>query len=295
MNNYRFGFDAMASSCEILIACESKKSAESAAEQAVMEVSRIEKKYSRYLSDSVVSRINASAGIESAACDEETANLLRFADAFFRSSGGLFDITSGVLRKAWDFRNALLPEPGKLASLLTLVGWEKVERTDTSVYLPQSGMEIDFGGFGKEYAADRAAELLKKHGVSHGYVNLGGDIRVVGPKPDGSPWVIGIQDPRNRNQTIASIPLYSGALATSGDYERFFEKDGTRYCHILNPGTGMPVHAWRSVTILAATTLLAGSRSTIAMLKEGGALAYLEGTGMKYLAVDSQGEIHYRN
>lgn len=95
--------------------------------------------------------------------------------------------------------------------------------------------------------------------------------------------------------TIASIPLYSGALATSGDYERFFEKDGERYCHILNPHTGMPVSGWRSVTVLAATTLLAGSRSTIAMLKEKEGLSYLEGTGMKYLAVDKSGEIHYSN
>ncbi|NTW55623.1 MAG: FAD:protein FMN transferase [Chlorobiaceae bacterium] len=295
MNVFRFGFEAMASACEILIAADSKRSAESTAEKAVLEISRIEKKYSRYLPESIVSRINASAGIERVACDEETLTLIRFADAFYRSSEGLFDITSGVLRRAWNFREASIPEPGALEPLLALVGWERVVREGNTVFLPSAGMEIDFGGFGKEYAADRAAEILQNDGVRHGYVNLGGDVRVVGPKPDGTPWVIGIQDPRNKKQTIASIPLYSGALATSGDYERFFDKDGVRYCHIINPKSGMPAGSWRSVTVLAATTLLAGSRSTIAMLMETRGLSYLERTGMKYLAVDSRGEIHYRN
>jgi FAD:protein FMN transferase len=295
MNIFRFGFEAMTSGCEVVIAVESKKSAESTAEQAVTEISRIEKKYSRYLPESIVSRINAAAGAGSVECDEETLTLIRFADAFYRSSEGLFDITSGVLRRAWDFRNESLPGPGAIESLIPLVCWESVVRESNTVFLPISGMELDFGGFGKEYAADRAAEILQKQGVRHGYVNLGGDIRVVGPKPDRTPWVIGIQDPRNKKQTIASIPLYSGALATSGDYERFFEKDDERYCHILNPRTGMPVSSWRSVTVLAATTLLAGSRSTIAMLKEAGGLSYLAGTGMKYLAVDRNGEIHYSN
>ncbi|NTU97319.1 MAG: FAD:protein FMN transferase [Chlorobiaceae bacterium] len=295
MNIFRFGFEAMASACEILIAGDSRKTSEITAERAIVEISRIEKKYSRYLPDSIISKINAAAGIESVECDEETLTLMRFADAFFKSSGGLFDITSGVLRRAWNFRDGAIPERKSLESLLQLVGWECVVRVEKSVYLPHASMEIDFGGFGKEYAADRAAEILQKQGVRYGYVNLGGDIRVVGPKPDGSPWVIGIQDPRINKQTIASIPLYSGALATSGDYERFFEKDGERYCHILSPLTGTPVNGWRSVTVLAATTLLAGSRSTIAMLKENDGYSYLEGTGMKYLAVDRNGQIHHRN
>ncbi|NTW81985.1 MAG: FAD:protein FMN transferase [Chlorobiaceae bacterium] len=295
MNILRFGFEAMSSGCEIVMAYENKKSGEAIAELAVHEIARIEMKYSRYLPQSIVSKINAAAGIERVECDEETLTLLRYADAFYRSSGGLFDITSGVLRKAWDFKKASVPEADVLAPFLGLVGWEYVERQDKTVYLPVTGMQVDFGGFGKEYAADCSAAVLLNHGVRSGYVNLGGDIRVVGPRPDGSPWVIGIQDPRNEKQTIASIPLYSGALATSGDYERYFESDGQRYCHILNPGTGMPVNFWQSVTILAATTLLAGSRSTIAMLKEEDGLHYLSQTGMKYLAVDSKGAIHHRN
>ncbi len=139
--------------------------------------------------------------------------------------------------------------------------------------MPLAGMELDFGGFGKEYAADRAAAMIHGKGVRHGYVNLAGDIRVVGPKLDESPWLIGIQDPRNKSRTIASIPLFTGALATSGDYERFIEVDGHRYCHIINPRSGYPVTYWRSVTVVAPLAITAGSYSTIAMLKEADGLA----------------------
>jgi len=295
MNIFRFGFEAMASGCEIVIVSRNKLEAQSIAEGTVNEITRIEQKYSRYRPDTIVSRINDAAGSDWVACDDETVTLLRYADTLYKSSRGLFDITSGVLRKAWDFSKATVPETAVIEPLLVLIGWDRVEREENAVRLPVAGMQLDFGGFGKEYAADRAAAFMQTQGVRHGYVNLGGDIRVVGPKPDGSPWIIGIQDPRHKGRTIASIPLYSGALATSGDYERYFEADDNRYCHIINPRTGYPVTWWRSVTVLAPSTFTAGSRSTIAMLKEADGLAYLKGTGMKYLAVDQSGEIHHRN
>ncbi len=138
--------------------------------------------------------------------------------------------------------SAVVPEPETLAPLLGLIGWQGVERQGNIVRLSVAGMELDFGGIGKEYAADRAATLLYRQGVRHGYVNLAGDVRVVGPKPDGSPWIIGIQDPRHKERTIASIPLTAGALATSGDYERFFDLDGHRYCHILHPQNRISGH-----------------------------------------------------
>jgi thiamine biosynthesis lipoprotein len=156
-------------------------------------------------------------------------------------------------------------------------------------------MEIDFGGFGKEYAADRAAAILAAQGIRHGYVNLGGDLQVIGPQPDGQAWTIGIQDPRNPDGVIAHIPVTQGSMATSGDYERYIELDGRRYCHILDPRSGRPVNHWRSVSVLAPLAIAAGSCSTIAMLKQENGLAFLDGTGMPYLAVDSQGELHYKN
>jgi FAD:protein FMN transferase len=292
---FRFPFDAMASRCEIRLAAVDGYVAEEMAQAAIAEVRRIERTYSRYRTDSIVSRINAAAGRYRVDCDAETFQLLAYADHLYRASGGLFDITSGVLRRAWDFRHARVPAPDALAPLLALVDWPAVRREDGGIFLPRAGMEIDFGGFGKEYAADRACALLLQGGVRHGYVNLGGDMRFMGPQPDGRAWSIGIQDPRKPDGIVASIDVSQGALATSGDYERFFDVDGKRYCHVLNPRTGMPVSHWRSVSVLAPLAVLGGSVSTIAMLKEDEGLSFLAASGLAYFAIDSAGQTYHHS
>jgi thiamine biosynthesis lipoprotein len=292
---FRFGFRAMGSSCEVILASGSKQEGQATARFIIDEVTRIEKKYSRYRPASIVSRINDAAGGDWVECDSETMALFRYADTLYESSGGLFDITSGILRKAWDFRKAVVPEPATLSALLALIDWKSVERKDNAIRLPKRGMQLDFGGFGKEYAADRAASIMHAKGVRNGYVNLGGDVRVVGPKLDETSWMIGIQDPRHKNRMIATLPLYAGALATSGDYERYFESEGHRYCHIIHPRSGLPVTFWRSVTVVAPLTVTAGSFSTIAMLSEAGGLDFLENSGLSYLAIDQSGEIHHKS
>jgi thiamine biosynthesis lipoprotein len=292
---HRILFDAMGSRCEIRLAADDGDNAQRLMHQAVDEVRRIEHKYSRYRPDSIVSRINAEAGRKAVAVDHETVELFSYAAALFSASGGLFDITSGVLRKAWDFRQPRVPSAAVLEPLLALVGWHQVECGVLEVYLRRAGMEIDFGGFGKEYAADRAATLLMQAGVRHGYVNLGGDMRFIGPRMDSRPWSIGIQDPREAEGVLATINVSEGALATSGDYERFFELDGQRYCHILDPRDGMPVRYWRSVSVLAPLAVAAGSCSTIAMLKQRDGLDFLNASDMAYLAVDNDGQMLYRD
>lgn len=288
-----FEFGAMASRCEIRIAGLSRRKAEPLAARAIAEVRRIEAKFSRYRPQSVVSRINAAAGQGRAVrVDAETAQLLGFAAALFEQSGGLFDITSGSLRKAWDFRAARLPAQADIDALLPLVGWHRVRLRGQAIELPVAGMEIDFGGFGKEYAADRAATLLQRLGVRHGLVNLGGDIRVVGPRPGGAPWLLAIQDPRAAGRLLAELPLHEGGLATSGDYERFFEHEGKRYCHVLDPRTGWPAHGWRSVSVVAPACLAAGAMTTVAMLKGADALPFLQSQGVAFLAVDAEGRRH---
>ena len=291
----RFAFRAMACACEVVLADMPAASAARCAQAAIDEVRRIETKYSRYLPDSVVTRINAAAGAAAVACDAETWALLDYAQSLYTSSGGLFDITSGVLRRVWDFSQARVPTEGHLAEALSLVGWPRVERQQHQVRLPQPGMELDFGGFGKEYAADCAAAVLSKHDVLYGYVNLGGDLRVLGPKPDGEPWLIGIQHPRQPGQLLATVPVVRGGLATSGDYERFFEADGRRYCHVLDPRSGWPVTHWRTVSVVAPMAVVAGNCSTIAMLKQAEGLAFLQSTGMVFLAVDHAGTVHRSN
>ena len=282
----------MASQCEVVLDTEDADQANAMAKLAIDEVLRIERKYSRYRDASVVATINRAAGTDWTECDQETLSLLGAADQLFAASDGLFDITSGVLRRAWNFKEAYLPDAATLARLTALVGWDRVERQDTRVRLPHAGMELDFGGFGKEYAADRAACAMAAGGVRHGYVNLAGDIRVIGPKPDGTPWVIGIQHPRERSRLLASIPVSGGALATSGDYERYFDLDGQRYCHVLDPRSGRPVQYWRSVTVLAPLAVAAGACSTIAMLKQADGLAFLNASTLSYLAVDQHGQPH---
>jgi thiamine biosynthesis lipoprotein len=152
-------------------------------------------------------------------------------------------------------------------------------------------MEIDFGGIVKEFAVDRVAVLLAEARTPHSVVNLGGDIRIVGPRRDGSPWRIGVRDPRDASRTLSTVLVARGAIATSGDYERCITAGGVRYGHILNPKTGWPVAFLAAATVLGELCTVAGSASTIALLKEGNGTAWLRELGMQFLCVDVHGNV----
>jgi len=287
-----FNFRAMAAEHELQLHCEDAGLARAAAVRAMEEVARIEAKYSRYRPETLVSRINAAAGGDFVAIDAETEGLLDYADASWRQSAGLFDATSGVLRRAWRFDVERVPTEAELAPLLALIGWDRVERSPGRVRLASPGMELDFGGFGKEYAVDRAALALREGGIGSAVVSLAGDVVVLGPQPDGAPWRVGIRHPRREGAVVATLPIASGALATSGDYERFIEVDGERHCHILDPRTGRSARGFQSVSVLAPTCLVAGSATTIAMLKGRDAgLAWLRGLGLDHLCVLDDGSV----
>lgn len=285
---HQFSFKAMGGPCDIDIVGVAHP--ERLIQLAVSEVRRIEAKFSRYLDSSVVGQINANAGLGWTSCDEETRGLLAYANTLYEHSSGLFDLTSGVLRRVWDFGKSKTPSLNELEKVLPFVGWANLEFKGNDVRLRKKGMQIDFGGFGKEYAVDRVASIFLENGVTSALINFGGDVRALGAKSDGRPWQIGIQDPRRLDQCFATLSLSQGALATSGDYERFFELNGKRYCHILNPATGMPVSHWRSVTVLAPLASVAGATSTIAMLLEERGLEYLRTSGFAFLAIDHLGE-----
>ena len=289
----RLRFDAMASSNEIVVAGMAADEAHAALCAAAAEVSRIEAKFSRYRAESSIARINALAGSDfPIAVDAETAGLLDFSGRLFELSDGLFDITSGPLRRAWDFRRPRVPTQAELTPLLALIGWCQVEWDGRQVRLARAGMELDFGGIGKEYAADRAHAVLIGAGARHGFVNLAGDLRVLGPRPDGSPWTFGIQHPRRPEATCAQLQLSQGALATSGDYERYFETpDGRRHCHILDPRTGQPVSFWQSISVVAPTCAAAGALATIGMLRGADAEPFLREQGVGFLSVDQSGRV----
>ncbi len=231
-------------------------------------LTRLEKKYSRYRKDSLLSKINQTAGNGTRhAIDPETATLLHYAQQCHVESNGLFDVTAGVLRNIWNFKENKPPDTSQIDAFLPLIGWEKVDWNDQNVYLPLPGMELDFGGIVKEYAADAVAALCLQSGVNSGVIELGGDIRVLGPRSDGQGWPIAIRDPGSPNKTVAKLEIKAGALASSGDYERYLELNGIRYSHILNPKTGWPVTGVTAVSVMAEHCIVAGSLATITMLK----------------------------
>lgn len=286
-----FDSEVMGGPAQIRLTGLDRRLLESGAQAAITEIKRIEQAYSRYRHDSIVSRINAAAGTGKAlAVDTECASLLDFAQTLYLQSNGLFDITSGVWRRVWDFRTARLPSTQTLAAIKPLVGWDQVAWDGHHIYLPHAGMELDFGGFGKEYAADCAAAVLIRHGIHAGFVNLAGDIRVLGPRLNGKAWQFGIQHPRRNSGLVANVALSHGALATSGDYERFFELDGKRYCHLLNPRSGMPVQHWQSISVRAPLCIAAGAMCTCGMLMGTAGAQWLRDQGASFLAVDPQGQ-----
>ena len=263
---YRHQFFAMASSCEVQIEGLDAQDARKLANLAENEAHRIEAKYSRYLQDSVLSEINRSNG-RAVAVDVETVALLSYADQCHNLSEGLFDITSGILRRVWTFDGSdRVPQAKAVKEILPNVGWDKVQLDEGTITLP-TGMEIDFGGLGKEYAVDRALLAIAAATDAPTLVNFGGDLRVSGPRRDGQPWRVAIESVDVAETTSATIEISGGAITTSGDARRYLLKDGVRYSHILDPRTGWPViDPPRSVTVAAASCMEAGIMSTLLML-----------------------------
>jgi len=268
-------FDAMASPCEVLVEGGNRRVTRRLTQIVAVEVQRIEAKFSRYRSDSVLAGLHAAGG-EPFTVDGETADLLDFAARCHRISEGAFDVTSGVLRRAWKFDGSdRVPTAAQVAELVPLVGWQRVTWRRPVLTLP-AGMELDLGGLGKEYAADRAALLLRQAAPEVAcLVNLGGDLVLTGPRRDGEPWVVGVDDPASA-RTEQILEVRQGAVCTSGDARRFLLKDGVRYGHILDPRTGWPVvSAPRLVTVAAGNCTEAGLLSTLAMLSGEGAEEFL--------------------
>ena len=284
---HAFPFTAMGSPCMLQLYTRKRLEAKRIAALAIADVRRLETRYSRYRPDSVLSAINRVAAEGGAiTVDAETAQLLNYAHLCHQKSDGLFDISSGLLRQAWDFSSNHLPQRLQIERLLGRVGWNKIDWNAPLLTFPVPGMELDFGGIGKEYAADRAATICLEQGIAHGLVDLGGDIKIIGPHPDGSPWQVGIRHPRRAGTIMARIPLHHGGIASSGDYERFMIVDGRRYSHLLDPKTGWPVEGLSAVTVVAEHCLVAGSACTIAMLKGKQGSCWLEASGFQGLWMD---------
>jgi thiamine biosynthesis lipoprotein len=276
----------MGGPCEVLAEIAEESVARKVVEAVAACAWRIEDKFSRYLPNNIVARINASAGAP-VEVDNETANLLDFAALMHRLSDGMFDITSGVLRRAWIFDGGhRVPAREEIDALLPLVGWSKLSwKRPVITLLP--GMQIDFGGIGKEYAVDQAIQLVAQLSGAAVLVNFGGDLAITRAREGNRPWRVGIEgiDPATGSERSAArlIDLSAGALATSGDTYRFVEAQGVRLPHILDPRDGYPIRdAPRSVTVAAPTCTNAGMLTTLAMLRGRGAEEFLAREGIRH-------------
>jgi thiamine biosynthesis lipoprotein len=216
---FTFPFSAMASPCAVYLYGYDRARVEAIAEAAITEVARIEQRYSRYRSDSVLAEINDVAQrAGSIVVDDETAKLLDYAYPVTNAATALFDITSGILRRILRFKSGRLPDRKAIDDLLSRIGLSKLSWQRPRLTFLIAGMELDFGGTGKEYAADQAAAVCIALGIRHGLIELGGDITVIGPHPNLNPWNIGIRHPRNPESSIVSVLVDHGALTSSGDY-----------------------------------------------------------------------------
>ena len=276
-------FTAMACPCEALIDVDDARLARVLAEAAAQCARRIERKFSRYRTGNIVHAINTSNG-RPVRVDTETAKLLDYAAILTQMSDGRFDITSGVLRRAWTFDGGeRTPTREQVNALLELVGWNRVVWRSPVLQL-SPGMQIDFGGIGKEYAVDAAAAATAAIAPDVScLINFGGDAAVLRPRRNGEPWRVGVERPDAVGVAEHIVYLTRGGLATSGDSRRFVLKDGKRYSHILDARTGWPVEdAPRSVTVVADSCTQAGSLATLAMLQGSNAEAFLQASGAQF-------------
>ncbi len=225
-------------------------------DRVFMEAERISEKYSLEKEGSYISRLNRGE----VSLDEETRWLLDFARGLWEASDGAFDPTVGRLKILWGFNKKLhLPSPEAIKEALKFVSFGRVKFVEGK--LQSTGFVLDLSSFAKGYAVDRACEILMKNGINSALVDAGGDIRVIGEKPDGTPWRIGIKNPSGPG-IIKVLSLRNSAVATSGDYENFFVKDGVKYHHLLDPRTGYPARWFKSVSVVADTCMMADALAT---------------------------------
>ena len=245
---------------------ETKEAGDESIDQVFSVMEGLEDELSRHVAGSPVDTINSNAGKEAVQVSPHVLSVIKEALQKARLTGGAFDITVTPLLDLWAIGTvqARVPSPAEIEENLSLIDYTQVQVQDGRVFLPREGMALDLGGVAKGYIVDQGIAALKEEGIEAAYLDAGGDIRVMGEKPDGTPWRIGIRHPRDRNKVVAVIPLTGdGAVVTSGDYQRYFEEGGIRYHHILDPATGYPAQSGViSATVIAGEAMIADILST---------------------------------
>lgn len=283
--------------CEISCYGDSKDKSIAAIDAAFKEMERIEHVFSKFDENSEVSKINRRSGSEKVKVNEEVFKLTEEAVYYSRVSEGAFDITVAPLMEIWGFvrKNKTMPGKETIENALKSVGYKNIEldSEELSIKFLNKGAKVDFGGIAKGYAADRAKDVLVSKGIKNGLVNLGGNIFALGSAPGKKNWKIGVYDPGNKGKLLQSFELNDRAISTSGNYERFFEIEGKRYSHIINPITGEPCHGIISVTVVADSAEQADALSTaIFVMGEGKGLNLAKSIkGIKVLILKEDGKI----
>jgi thiamine biosynthesis lipoprotein len=259
------------------------------------EVSRLERLMSNFMPDTELSRINQQAGVAPVKVSRELFGVIKRSIFFSELSDGAFDISFASVGKLWNFRNGVVPAPDAIKDLLPFVNYRKIQLDEerSTVFLPSPQMEIGLGGIGKGYAMDRAMAVLAEHGIHNAMVMAGGDTVIRG-RNGNDLWRVGLRDPDKADGILAVLPLEDQAISTSGDYERFFIKDGVRYHHILDTKTGFPAMLCRSVTILAqdATTSDGLTKPVFILGPERGLALIEQMDDVEAIIIDRNGKIY---
>ncbi len=279
----------------ITVYSESEQKAKAAIDATYTELDKLGRLLNFYSEDSEVSMINRFSGIKPVKVSTDTLNVIDRALYISRSTDGAFDITIGPIVKMWDFDKKILPANKAIKEKLYLVNYRNVvvDKANSTVFLRKKGMQIDLGGIEKGYAAERAAQVLKKNGITAGIIAVGGEVKPFGTKPDGGPWRVGIKNPQQKgknDEIIAIVNLTGQAISTSGGYEKFFIKDGKWYHHILDPATGYPVYECQSVSVIAKNAP-DGFPTGIFVLGPQKGLKILKKLGLEGIIIDKSGEI----
>ena len=266
-------------------------------ERAYAALDRVDSLMSRYRDDGALRHLEQTAqkGVQTPA---ELAAVLARSQRFAALTGGAFDCTVGALSRLWNFPDALAPpDSAAVDSALALVGYEGLQVEGEIVRIGRPGTRLDLGAAAKGYAVDRMVAVFEEAGIAGGLIDAGGDIRYWGAKPDGRPWVFGVQHPRDPKRYIEVDDLGLAAIATSGDYQQYFEWEGARYHHLLDPRTGYPARACASATVWAGTALDADILSTAVFVlgPERGLALVAELEGVEALVFyERDGQLEYR-
>ncbi|MFB9105487.1 FAD:protein FMN transferase [Algibacter miyuki] len=266
-------------------------------DNAVSEITRIEKLISSWDENSQTSAINKNAGIEPVKVDLELFSLIERAIGISKLTDGAFDISYASMDRIWHFDGSMtvMPPENKIKASVAKVGFQNIvlDKVNTTVFLKLEGMKIGFGAIGKGYAADKAKALLIEKGVVSGIINASGDMNTWGKQPDGTAWKVAITNPMNKNKVFALLPITNGAVVTSGNYEKYVNFKGKRYTHIIDPRTGYPSSGIISVTVFAPKAELADALATsvFVMGKEAGLDRINQLPKIECIIIDDKGNI----